>query len=175
MSLANLWDLFVHCTTLSLLAIGGAVGTAPELQRYVVVERGWLTGAEFTSAMALAQASPGPNLMFIPVVGFDAAGLPGALAALLGMMLPSTVLTLAVTRWGARRRDTLGVKTFVGGMAPVTLGLVSATGVLLATPVAGNTLAIGLVVAAAGLTWKTRLHPLWLIAGGALAGILGWV
>jgi len=175
MSGPELWDLFVHCLTLSLLAIGGAVGTAPDLQRYVVMERGWISAAEFTSAMALAQAAPGPNLTFIPVVGFEVGGLAGAVAALVGMLLPSTVLTLAATRWGARRRDSRGVQAFVTGMAPVTLGLVSATGLLLAAPVAQGPVALALVAGSTVLMWQTKVHPLWLICAGAAAGLMGWV
>jgi chromate transporter len=91
------------------------------------------------------------------------------------MMLPSTLLTLSVTRWGQRRRDTLGVRTFVAGMAPVTLGLVATSGVLLAAPVAQGPLAIAAVLTSSLLTWKTRLHPLWLISAGAFAGVLGWI
>jgi chromate transporter len=175
MNAAVLFQLFLHCLMLSLLAIGGAVATVPELQRFVVVERGWLSSADFTGSVALAQAAPGPNLLFVAVVGYNVAGLAGAFAAMAGMLLPSTVLTLAVTRWGSRRRDTRGVKAFVSGMAPVTLGLILATGWLLARPVVGQPVSLVLVVATIVLTWRTRLNPLWPIAAGALAGALGWV
>ena len=77
----DLLALFLHFLTLSLLSIGGAMSTAPEMQRYFVVERGWIGEADFTTAIALAQAAPGPNVLFVPVLGFQAAGLPGAAAA----------------------------------------------------------------------------------------------
>ena len=105
-------DLFVHFLMLSLLSIGGAMSTAPEMQRYFVVERGWIGEADFSTAIALAQAAPGPNVLFVPVLGFQAAGLPGAAAALVGILLPSTLLSLGVSRWGARRRDTALVRAF---------------------------------------------------------------
>jgi chromate transporter len=170
-----LLDLFLHCLTLSLLAIGGAIATVPDLQRHVVLERHWLSSADFTGSVALAQAAPGPNLLFVAVVGYRVAGLAGALAAMAGMLLPSTVLTLAVSRWGSKRRDTRGVKAFVGGMAPVTLGLILATGWLLAAPVANRPVALLLVLGSMALTWRTRLSPLWAIAAGAIAGALGYV
>ena len=170
-----LLELFLHCLTLSLLAIGGAVATTPDLQRFVVVERGWLSATDFTGSIALAQAAPGPNLLFVAVVGFNVAGLAGAMAAMAGMLLPSTVLTLAVSRWGSRRRDTRGVRAFVAGIAPVTLGLVVATGWLLARPVADRPVALALVLGSVLLVWKTRLSPLWAIAAGALAGAAGYV
>ncbi len=173
--LDTLLPLFLHCLTLSLLAIGGAVATVPELHRHVVTEHGWLSDADFTGSVALAQAAPGPNLLFVAVVGYNVAGLAGAGAAMAGMLLPSTALTLVVTRWGSRRRDSRGVQAFVAGMAPVTLGLVLATGWLLARPVLERPAAWALVLATVGLAWRTKVHPLWPIAAGAVAGALGWV
>lgn len=175
MSLYELWLLFLHCLMLSLLAIGGAIGTLPELHRFVVVEHGWLGEADFTASVALAQAAPGPNLLVMPVVGYGAGGLPGALAALAGMLLPSSALTLLVTRWGSQRRETRGVRAFIHGMAPVTLGLLLATGWLLSVPVVRTPVAGLLFAGTVLLMWRTRVSPLWPIAAGALAGVLGWV
>jgi len=172
---AELLGLFTHCMMLSLLAIGGAIATLPELQRFAVVDHGWLSEADFTASVALAQAAPGPNLLVVPVVGYAAGGLVGALAALAGMLLPSTALTLAVTRWGFRRRDTRGGKSFVSGMAPVTLGLLLSTGWLLSLPVAQKPAAVLLIGGTVVLMLKTRISPMWPIALGALVGALGWV
>jgi chromate transporter len=174
-SLPVVLDLFLQCTQLSLLAVGGAVATVPGLQREVVVERGWLSATDFTGSVALAQAAPGPNLLFVAVVGFNVAGLVGALAALTGMLLPSTVLTLLVSRWGGRRREHLAVRAFVAGMAPVTLGLVLSSGWLLAAPVAHHAAGLALVMASVLLMWRSRINPVWLMASGGLAGALGWV
>ena len=174
MSAAELFELFTHCMMLSLLAIGGAIATLPELQRFAVVQHGWLSEADFTASVALAQAAPGPNLLIVPVVGYSAGGLLGAFAALAGMLLPSTALTLVVTRWGTRRRDTRGVRSFVYGMAPVTLGLLLATGWLLAVPVVQQPGAVLLILATIALMLKTRISPMWPIAAGAVVGALGW-
>lgn len=173
--MADLLSLFLHCTLLSLLAIGGAIATVPDLQRVVVVEHGWLDGAEFAGSVALAQAAPGPNLLFVAVVGYNALGLAGAAAAMLGILLPSTTLTLLITRWGARHRQDRGVRAFVAGMAPVTLGLLLSTGWLLAAPTAHRPVALSLVAATVLVAWRTKLSPLWMLAGGAAAGALGWV
>ena len=175
MNLPVLGELFLHCLTLSLLAIGGAVATAPDLHRYVVNQQGWLSDGDFTASMALAQAAPGPNLLFIAVVGYNVAGLAGASAAMLGILLPSTLLTLFVARWGRRRSESLGVRSFVAGMAPLTLGLVAATGVLLAVPVAGSTAGVALVLATVAISASNRLSPMALMAVGAVLGALGWV
>jgi chromate transporter len=171
----DLLALFMHCATLSLLAIGGAIATVPDLQRFVVVEHGWVGAEQFTASVALAQAAPGPNLLFVAVIGFNAAGLTGALVAMAGMLLPSTALTLTITRWGSRRRDSRGVQAFVAGMAPMTLGLLVATGWLLAEPVVQRPVAVVLVATTVLLMWRTRLSPLWLLAAGAAAGAAGLV
>ena len=175
----DLLALFLHFLTLSLLSIGGAMSTAPEMQRYFVVERGWIGEADFTTAIALAQAAPGPNVLFVPVLGFQAAGLAGAAAALLGILLPSTRLSLGVSRWGATRRETPLVRAFTAGLAPVTVGLTFAAGWLLALPFIGDPAhrlgALALIAFTALVTLKTKLAPMWMIAVGAAAGALGLV
>lgn len=171
---AELLQVFVHFMLLSLLAIGGAITTAPDMQRYIVGEHRWLTDAQFTASVALAQAAPGPNVMFVAVIGWNIGGLAGVAATLAGSLLPSTTLALAATRWGAARREAIGVRAFTAGMAPLTIGLLLATGWVLTEPVRGSTGAMLLVPLTALLLLKTRLSPIWLVAGGALAGALGW-
>ena len=122
------WALFAHFLAMSMLAIGGAVAVAPEIHRYIVDERAWIDDTQFSAAIALAQAAPGPNLLFVPVIGYAVAGFGGAAVALLGMLIPSTTLALAATRWGRRRREQRGVRAFVAGMAPITIGLILCTG-----------------------------------------------
>jgi chromate transporter len=127
LSSADLLGLFGHFLMLSLLAVGGAITTAPDMHRYVVAEHGWISGAQFTSSIALAQAAPGPNVLFVAVIGWNVAGALGALVTMVGTLLPSTALTLFVSRWGARRRETRGVRAFTTGLTPLTIGLLVAT------------------------------------------------
>jgi chromate transporter len=172
---ADWWPLFLHFLAMSMLAIGGALATTPEMHRFLVEERGWLDDAQFSASIALAQAAPGPNLMFVPVLGHAIAGLPGAAVALAGMLIPSTTLALAASRWGRRRRETLAVRAFVAGVAPVTIGLLFAAATVLAVPMARQPTASVLIAVAAALSLRTKIAPVWLIAAGALVGALGWV
>jgi chromate transporter len=178
LSLADIGALFTHFLLLSLLSIGGAIATAPEMQRYIVVERGWLGDAQFTSSVALAQAAPGPNLLFVAVLGWNIAGAVGVLAAMIGILIPSTTLAIAASRWARERRHTLGVRAFVAGMAPITLGLLFATGWVLAEPFVRDPQhrlgALALIVASVLVMVRTRLSPMWLIGLGAVAGAAGW-
>jgi len=172
---ADWWALFAHFLAMSMLAIGGAVAVAPEIHRYVVEQRGWIDDSQFSAAIALAQASPGPNLLFVPVIGYAVAGLGGAAVALLGMLIPSTTLALAATRWAGKRREQRGVRAFVAGMAPITIGLLLTTGGLLVQPLVRLPAAWLLIAATVALSLKTRLSAAWLIGAGAAAGALGWV
>lgn len=176
---ADLLGLFAHFLVLSLLAIGGAITTAPDMHRYVVGENHWLTDAQFSASVAIAQAAPGPNVLFVGVIGWNVAGALGALATLLGTLLPSTVLTLAASRWAQRRRETRAIRAFTTGLVPLTIGLLVATGWVLAQPyvdsVAHAAVAAALIAASIGVILKTRASPMWLVGLGAVVGAFGWV
>ena len=169
----ELLALFGHFLLLSLLSIGGAITVAPDMHRVMVNQMGLLTDAQFNASIAIAQASPGPNVLFVAVMGYQAAGLAGAAATLFGIMLPSTTLALAAARWGHARREWRAVQAFKAGMAPIVIGLLFATGwILSGVPGWHHVL---LTVAAAVLVWRTRVHLLLLVAAGAVLGALGWV
>ena len=187
--------LFLHFLSLSLLAIGGAtITTAPDMHRFLVDQRAWLTDAQFTSSIALAQAAPGPNVLFIALMGWNVGlnvggGVPagphawwpalgGALLAMLGTMIPSATLTYFAAQWGHRNRQRLSVRAFKAGMAPIVIALLIATGWLIASAhdEPARDWRLWLLTAAATLVVvRTRLHILWLIGAGALLGALGWV
>ena len=172
---AGLWALFFHFTLLSLLAVGGAITTAPDMQRFVVGEKGWLSDAQFTASVALAQAAPGPNVLFVAVIGWNVGGLAGMTAAMLGSLLPSTTLTLAAANYGERNQHALGVRAFTAGLAPLTVGLLLSTSWVLAEPTRAHPGAMLLIALTVALMLGTRLSPLWPVALGAIAGALGWL
>ena len=148
----ELLSLFGQFLVLSLLSIGGAITTAPEMNRYLVGDQHWLTDTQFTASVAIAQAAPGPNVLFVAVLGWNVAGPIGAFATMSGILLPSTALSLWATRWGQARRETRGVRAFTTGMAPLTIGLLLATGWVLAGPATGHVGAMLLVAATTGCT-----------------------
>lgn len=185
--------LLVHFMSLSLLAIGGAITTAPDMHRYLVGEQHWLSDAQFTSSIALAQASPGPNVLFVALLGWNvginaaggaaggaawAYGGLGVLVTMVGIMLPSTTLTFAAARWGHQNRELRAVRAFKQGMAPIVIALLIATGWILAASNAGqpSQWPLWLLTAAiALLVWRTRVHLLWLLGAGGVLGWLGWI
>jgi chromate transporter len=177
---AELLDLFGHFLLLSVLAVGGALATAPDMHRYLVGERGWLSDVRFTDSVALAQAAPGPNLLFVAVLGWNLAGPLGVLVTMSGTLIPSTTLALAASRWAREHREARAVKAFVAGMAPLTIGLLCSTGWLVAEPAVLRRdpralLALALVAGSLLVMLRTRISPLWLIGLGAALGAAGLV
>lgn len=171
---AEALPLFGHFLVLSLVAIGGAIVVAPEMHRLMVGEMQLLSDAQFNAAIAIGQAAPGPNVLFVAVLGYQAAGLAGAAMTLAGIMVPSTLIAIAAARFAHARQDRLAVRAFKAGLAPITIALLAATGWILT---AQHPTAPVIVVTAASalLAWRTRIHVLWLIGAGAAAGAAGLV
>lgn len=175
-------SLFGHYLSLSLLSVGGAITIAPEMHRTLVQQNHWLTDAQFTASIAIAQAAPGPNVLYIALIGWNvgmntgsiAAALLGALVALTGVLLPSSTVTYLAGRWGHRNRDLRIVRAFKQGLAPTVIGLLISTGWIMASAhddPARDWLLWIVAVAAAVITWRTKLHLLLLLGAGA---VLGW-
>jgi chromate transporter len=168
----DLLGLWAHFMLLSVLAVGGAITTAPDMQRYLVVEQGWMGASQFTAGVAIAQAAPGPNILFVAVMGWHVAGPAGVLATMAGIMGPSSALAFALGRYGQRRADALPLRAFTAGLTPLTLGLLLSTGWVLTAPVRAEWVAMALVAGTVLASVRTRISPMWLIAIGAVAGAL---
>lgn len=187
--------LLLQFMLLSMMSVSGAITAVPDMHRYLVVQQGWLSDAQFSSSVAIAQAAPGPNVLFVALMGWNvglnaggglaggphawALGLLGLGITMVGIMLPSTTLAWFATRWLHHNAQRRGVRAFKQGMAPVVVGLLVATGLILAN---GNQRPdspawhLWLVAGVAGLVvWRTKIHLLWLLGAGALLGALGFV
>jgi chromate transporter len=165
--------LATHFLLLSMLAIGGAIVVAPDMHRLLVQDMGLLDDTQFTTSIAIAQAAPGPNVLFVAVLGYQAAGLAGVAVTLAAILLPSTMVAIGVSRWSHARRDWRPVQAFKAGMGPITIALVATTGWILSAQ-SPRIPTAALTVVAALLVWQTRVHLLVLIAAGALIGALGF-
>ena len=174
MTVAGWLVLLSHILLLSLLSVGGAITVAPDLHRLVVGQLGLLSDAQFNASIAIAQSAPGPNALYVAAVGYQAGGVICALAVLVAILLPSSLLTVMLGRWGQARQETRLLKAFKAGMAPVSIALLGSTSWLLVADSPGWR-TIALAGTAAVLVWRTRLHILCMIAAGALLGGLGWI
>ena len=183
---ADWLEFFFHYLSLSLLAVGGAIATIPDMHRFLVDNNAWLTEAQFNASIAIAQAAPGPNVLFIALLGWNVglnaggylSGLWGIFLARAGILIPSTLLTYNAAQWGQRNREMRTVRAFKQGMAPIVVGLIMSTSLILATA-SGHSLEhwpLWLLSAVTALIcWRTKLHILWLLTAGALIGWFGWV
>ncbi|TXI12585.1 MAG: chromate transporter [Polynucleobacter sp.] len=191
MSTLDWLSLFLNMASLSLMAVGGAITLAPEMQKFLVQEKGWITDLQFNASIAIAQSSPGPNLLFVALFGWHvginatsdvylqtALGLMGALISLLGLLIPSTTLTFFAAQWAQKNKELKVVRAFKQGMAPIVISMLLATCWLLTSPHRDITQDWPLLLLAsfiALLTLKTKLHILWMLALGALLGAFGLV
>ncbi|HLZ28900.1 MAG TPA: chromate transporter [Chloroflexota bacterium] len=173
--MARLLELLLVFAPLSLVAVGGANTVLPDIHRQVVTVHSWMTEAEFANAFVLAQAVPGPNILVVSLIGWHLAGVPGALVALLAMCGPSSVLALVVARVlhsSGAARWRYRVQT---GLAPLTIGLMLAGGVVLSRSADHTPQAVVMTVVTALILVRSNVHPLLLMAGGAVLGLVGLV
>jgi len=169
-------DVFELCgrlAVLSLMAVGGGViMVAPDLQDYVVSGKHWMLNAQFTAAYAIAQAAPGPNLLFVSLVGWLVGGWFGAIATTLSIILPSTLLTFSLIKLRARQSGNALSKALQHAFAPISAGAMAATALMFARASDTGWHSGLLSLLCALIVLKTRLNPVLLIAAGAFAGIV---
>jgi chromate transporter len=168
-----LLELAQQFSVLSFMAIGGVNGLIPEIHRRVVDIEHWLTDAQFAQAFAISQAAPGPNMLIVSVIGWKVYGFVGALVATLALCLPSSVLTYGIAHVWNRFRDAPLRRAIQRGLAPVTVGLVLASGYVLVRATDQTWTAYALTAATALLALATRVHPLWFLLVAGILGALG--
>ncbi len=162
-------------TVLSLVAVGGVTPILPEVHRISVDVHHWITDATFTDLFAIAQASPGPNMLIVTLIGFQVAGVPGALVATVAMCAPSCTLSFFAARVWQRFRGAAWRRAVEAGLAPITVGLFLATGWIVARGAEPGWAAYAITATTAALVVATRLNPLWLFAAAGALGLAGLV
>ncbi|PQA82921.1 chromate transporter [Limnohabitans sp. TS-CS-82] len=170
----NKTDLFVSFTLLALQGFGGVLAV---VQRELVDKKKWLTLDEFVEDWAVAQILPGPNVVNLSLmIGGRAFGLPGALAALAGLLLAPTVLVLLIAAAVAGVSDTPIAQSMLRGMGAVSAGLIAAVGIKLMGALKNNPMGQFSCLGIAALTFVGialfRLPLAWvLLSLGPLASL----
>jgi chromate transporter len=160
---------------MSLFAVGGASSAIPEMHRVAVDVQHWLTDGQFADIYAISQLSPGPNVLIVTLIGYSVAGIAGALVATLAMCVPTAVLALFVSRLLARSGHTRWPALIQAALVPLSIGLMGASGFILART-SDRTVAEALVTAgAAVLASATRLNPGWMLLAGGCLGFSGLI
>src|SRR4028118_1023957 len=165
-----LFDLFFTFAYLDVISIGGAMAMIPEMERQVFLVHGWMSHQDFAHAIALGLFVPGPNMLHVFHIGNQVAGLPGALAAGLGMFGPTSFLLASVARLAGGSNPPSWVERFHKACGPVTIGLMAAAAWSIGQNIAGDIFYLGICISAALLTARRILDPAWRVL---LAAVLG--
>jgi len=167
--------LLVNFGLLSFLAIGGAHSIIPEIHRQAVELNGWIGDREFSELFAIAQASPGPNVVFVTLLGYHVGGLSGALAATVAIITPTCVMTYVVARVFDRFKQSTWRNVLQDALVTVTVGLVAASALIIVRAADHDWKTVAITAASFALTYWTRISPLVPIAVAAILGIAGVV
>ncbi len=170
-----IWTLVATFGLMSLFAVGGANAAIPEMHRIAVDVQHWLTDKQFADVYAISQLSPGPNVLIVTLIGYAVAGVAGALAATLAMCVPTAVLAFWVSHLFTRSSHSRWPAIIQAALVPLSIGLMGASGFVLALT-SDRTWTAGFVTAAvAVLAFATRLNPLWLLLAGGVLGFAGFI
>lgn len=138
------------------------------------VERlGWLTDQQLIDAVAVGQVTPGPVFTTATFVGYVLGGVPGAVAATLGIFLPSFFFVATLHRLIPRMRQSPWLGGLLDGVNAASLALMAAVTLQLGRASLTGPLSVLLAAGAALLLFRTKVNATWLVLGGALAGLAG--
>ncbi|MEI9924430.1 MAG: chromate transporter [Bradyrhizobium sp.] len=171
-----IWTLAWTFGVMSLFAVGGGNAALPEMHRVAVDVQHWLTDKQFADAFAISQLSPGPNVLIVTLIGYSVAGVTGALVATLAMCLPTALMAYGVSRILTKSSHSRWPAIIQSALVPLSIGLMGASGFILARASDHTWVAALFTIVAAILAASTKLNPFWmLLAGGCLgfAGLIG--
>jgi chromate transporter len=163
----------MHLALLSCISFGGFPSVLPDVHNFVTAN-GWVTDQEFANFFALAQAVPGPNMILLmSFIGWKVGGVPGAIVSAAATFGPPCAMYFAAYQLSDRFRDAAWQIIVRRGLVPLTIGLVIAGGTVMARTGNAGWQGVAVTIAAAGLMIRTRINPLWILAGGGAVGGLG--
>ncbi len=172
MNIQKLTQILILFSSLSILSIGGGNTVLPEMHHKAVDDYHWLSDKQFADVFAISQAAPGPSILIVTIIGYRAAGIPGALLATIAMILPAGVLVYLVSRVWERAKDAPLRKAIEKGLAPLTVGLILASGWTMSNAADHNWRAYLLTGVCTAIFTLTKINPLFIVA---LAGVIGWM
>jgi chromate transporter len=178
-----IWKIFILFSRVALFSWGGGPASLALMQREVL-GAGWATSHEFADAVALSNALPGPIAPQVSgFIGYKLAKLPGAIAAVAGTVLPTTILLLIVVAFFMGIKDSPAIKAMLAAVRPVVVGLLlwtaydMAAAVFSAKKLGWSAALVGgwdkilIVVAAFALLVTTRINPALIVVGAAVLGL----
>lgn len=173
--IAGLLGLFIKLSLFSLIAFGGVNALLPTLYDISVNQEKWIDPDTFIHYFAIAQAAPGPNLLTVTLIGWNAFGLAGALLATLAVCWPSCILIFYIQRSINKLKHVQWKKTIEYSASALAVGLVLASAWQIAHRINESWSAYGLTLISILFIVTTKRHPLYLIGLGATLGFFGFI
>lgn len=166
MNWPQLWALIVVFVPLSFVTIGGGSSILAGVQHQAVTAHHWVTSSEFLDLWAVSRATPGPNSLYVALIGYRVDGVAGAVCATLALFVPTSILMILMARVWRRYSGTKWLVAIEQGLAPIAAGLVLAGALSILRVAEGGILAwIVAAVAFVFLRW-TKITPFALLAAG---------
>ena len=175
MNNSPLTSLLGYFALLSLFAVGGANAAIPEMHRVAVDVMHWMNDRQFSDMYAMAQVSPGPNVIIVALIGYHVAGFAGAGVAITAMCGPTCTLAFFVARTWDRFKGARWRMAIQAGMVPLSIGLIAASAFVLARAADRNVYAALITAATAAVAFFTRINPLWVFLAAGVLGLSGWL
>lgn len=170
--------LFLSFLQIGLFSFGGGYAALPLIQQQVVAKNGWLSMGEFTDLLTISQMTPGPIAVNgATFVGMQIAGIPGAIAATLGCILPSFIIVLLLAVFYKKYGKSKLLQGALAGLRPVVVVLIATAGIdilklVFRTDAEVNFVGIGLFAAALFALRKWKLNPVLIMIISGIAGII---
>ena len=167
--------LFLTFLKIGAVLYGSGYVLLAFLRADFVLRLGWLTDQQIIDAVAVGQFTPGPLSTTATFIGYQLGGVSGALLATLGIFLPGFIFVALTNPIIPRLRRSPWLGGFLDGVNAASLGLMAAVTVRLGQAALVDGLSVALGVLSAVLLLRVKLNPTWLIAGGAIAGLMRWL
>ncbi len=166
-------DVFAMFLKIGATIYGGGYVLLAFLQPELVDRTHWLTSQQLLDAIAIGQVTPGPLFTTATFIGYILAGHAGAIAATIGIFLPSFGFVPLVIFWAPKLRQSPWFRAWLDGVNAGAWGTIAVVAYRLGASTLVDWQSISIAAIASGLLWKWRLDPIWLILGGATIGIVG--
>jgi chromate transporter len=171
--LSDLLQLAGLMALLSLVSFGGGNSILSAMHDQVVTQHHWLTDDQFLTAFTLGRLAPGPGSLYVSLIGYQVAGVVGALVATVALYLPPAALIYGIARASDHFSENPWKRAIERGLAPVVVGLLIASAVQFGQIGLTSPLTIVLAIISTVLMFRTKLSaPLLILAGGVVAAVL---
>jgi chromate transporter len=168
--LTVLVKLALHCALFSLFAVGGGVSILiPVLRTQFVTDYHWLSDRSFAELLAVSQATPGPNFLLIPLIGWRVAAWEGAAVAMVAFLVLPVTITFFVGRW-LHGRENEWIVRFRRAFRPVTAGLWIASGIVVALATDRGIVPVCVTAGVLVVSLVIDISPFWWCV---IAGVVG--